>query len=295
MASEHTYNLNSKSSLDRARHRLAALMVTPAALLVVTFLVAVLALLLGLSLQQERATSISSALTLETWRKVFTDPYVASLWQRSVRIAFVTALVALVIAWPVAWALTRLSGWLRIVGFTLIAAPMLFSVVVRGYGWVLLLLPNGAIARTLPFPVLYTEIAVILTLVHAVLPFAVLPLYSVLRAIPARYVDAARDLGASRARVLLTILMPLSAPGSIAAMQIVFTLSISSYVIPRFMGGGRTPVLASDIYGNLEAVRWPIGAAEAILLIVTALVVVGSLSLAAQKLDWRRAEGKALS
>lgn len=267
---------------------LIAIAVLPGSVFLITMLLAILAILAAISLREGQAVSPGLPLSLNTWAEVLRSPYTWTILFRSLRIATITAVLALAIAYPTAWVLSRLKPRGFVIAMALILSPMLFSVVVRGYGWILLLLPNGPIAAISPVPVIYTETAVIITLLHAVLPFAVLPLFSAVRAIPAQFFDAASDLGASGLRQFLTIFLPLTAPGAIAALQLVFTLSLSSYVVPRLMGGGRTPVLASDIYANLDLVRWPVSAVEAIILIATALAGVSVLSLVGAALDWRR-------
>lgn len=276
------------AAAKRPGQGLIAVGVLPGSIFLITMLLAVLAILAAISLREGQAVTPGLPLTLNTWAEVFRSPYTWTILLRSLRIATITAILALAMAYPTAWMLSRLKPRAFVVAMALILSPMLFSVVVRGYGWILLLLPNGPIAAISPAPVIYTEAAVIITLLHAVLPFAVLPVFSAVRAIPRQYFEAASDLGASRLHQFVSIFLPLTAPGAIAALQLVFTLSLSSYVVPRLMGGGRTPVLASDIYANLDLLRWPVSAVEAIILIATALAGVSLLSLLGAALDWRR-------
>lgn len=261
--------------------------ITPATVFIGLMLVATVGLLIALSLQLGNAAVPGFPLSLGSWSYVLSSNFFWVVVQRTLKIAALTALFSILIAYPTAWALSKVRTAVLIPAMIVLFSPILFSVVVRAYGWVLLLLPNSPLGSVFSGPLLYTDGAVVLTLVHAVLPFAVLPILVSVRGIPPQCYEAASDLGASGVRQVVTIFLPLTAPGAIAAAQLTFTLSLSSYVIPTLMGGGRTPVLATDIFTNLELTRWPVAAVEAIFLVGLAMTGVGLLSFVGRMVDWR--------
>jgi putative spermidine/putrescine transport system permease protein len=115
---------------------------------------------------------------------------------------------------------------------------------------------------------------VILALVHVELPFAVIPLLAALRTMPPGVLEAAADLGASPWRRLRTVLLPLTMPGIVASVQLVFALTVSAFATPSLLGGGRVSMLAQSVYENIQQLQWPLAAAQALLLLAVSLVVL---------------------
>jgi putative spermidine/putrescine transport system permease protein len=206
----------------------------------------------------------------------------------SLRLAAIVTAATLLIAYPTACALVRIRRPLIAgLAYVLIFSPLLMSVVVRSYGWMLLLADSGMIktvlgATFLPIVgirLIYNETGVIIALVHILLPFAVLPLVSVLTQIPESYREAALDLGAGSFDVFRRVTFPLSLPGIIAAAEIVFTLSMSSFVTPSMLGGGRVLVLSRLVYDNIGTLEWGLAAVQAVTLLGLALSVLVVLGL----------------
>lgn len=260
----------------------------PAAIFVGLILLVVLGLLVAMSFQPASGIRIELPFVTSSWAWVLSSPYDALILSNSLRLAATITFWALLLSYPIAWLLTRVRPLVLTGALFLLVIPLLFSSVARATGWTLLLLPGGLVANLLPVSVLYTEAAVVITIVHAILPFAVFPIYSAMRDVPRNVLEASRDLGASSFRTFVMVLFPLTLRGTIAAAQLVFTLSLGSYAIPRLMGGGRVNVLTLEIYNNLDLMRWPISAAEALVLVVVAVSVVAVLSVLGVLLDWRR-------
>lgn len=174
-------------------------------------------------------------------------------------------------------------------------SPLLISVVVRAYGWMLLLsepgLVNYALVRlgVLPQPVrmIYNATGVTVSLVHILLPYMIFPVVSVLRQIDPRLKEAARDVGAGRLRTFVAVVLPLSLGGVVAGCQIVFTLAISAFTAPALLGGGRVLVLSRLVFDNVASINWPLGAVEAFVLLAMALVVVFLFTRFGRPLEWR--------
>jgi putative spermidine/putrescine transport system permease protein len=266
--------------LSHAARRLA-LLLGPGLVLVVLPFVAALVTLAAYSLHL--GAGDAGGVSLDTWADVLGDGFTWRLIGDSLRLALMVTAMTLLIAWPTARSLTVIeTPWIAGAAYIVIFAPLLMSVIVRSYGWLLLLADHGFVNSLLgalglgPYRLVQNEIGVVVAMVHILLPFAVLPLVSVLRRIPDSYTEAAVGLGASRLAVIRDVVLPLSLPGVIVAAEIVFSLSVSSFVTPAVLGGGRVQVLARLVYDNIGGMEWGVAAVQALLLLG---VTVAALSL----------------
>ena len=195
-----------------------------------------------------------------------------------------TTFLALLVGYPVAYYLARSTSRLRHYVFVVIFVPLLVSIVVRTFGWIVLLGSNGLLNDVLlrsgiiaqPVVWLYNFPVTVIGLVHVLLPFMVLSIFSALSRIDRRTEEAASILGASPWRVFRHVTLPLSTQGIFGGCAIVFSLSIGAYVTPRLLGGGRVQVLATEIYTQmLEVGDWSAAALIGTLLTgVTLLAIV---------------------
>jgi putative spermidine/putrescine transport system permease protein len=187
----------------------------------------------------------------------------------------VTAAVCLVVGFPVAYNLAR--GNPRWTGFlyTLVLSPLLVGVVVRTFGWLIILSGNGVANRFLrdigltdaPLRLMNNEFGVIVGLVHVMLPLMILPLLSSLQAVNPALELAARSLGASRWTAFRRITLPMCMPGIQAGTILVFVLAVSAYVTPIMLGGAQVRTMPVLIVQQLiDNFRWPFGAALALIL-----------------------------
>ena len=163
--------------------------------------------------------------------------------------------------------------------------PFFTSILVRSYAWIVLLQSNGLINRVLlslglidrPLELLYTEFAVLLGMVHILLPFMVLPVYSVLRHLDRNLIRAARNLGASPLKAFFRVTFPLSLPGVGAGVMFVFILSLGFYVTPALLGGPKTLLVSTliDMQVN-RLMNWDFGSAIVVILLIATggLIVV---------------------
>jgi len=198
------------------------------------------------------------------------------------RICVETTSLALLLGYLVAYVMTQ-SGprhRLWITGFVLV--PFWVSVLARAFSWVTLLRTEGIINSALmhwgivgePLPLLRNEFAVVLGMVHYMVPYAVLPLYSNMKGIDGRLTDAGRSLGAGAFTAFRTVFLPLSAPGIAASGVLVFIFSMGFFVTPAILGGGRSVMIAELVYLRMfQSIDWGLGAA----LSVTLVVLVGGL------------------
>jgi putative spermidine/putrescine transport system permease protein len=221
--------------------------------------------------------------TIERYWRFFSDTqYVSTLWN-SIRIAFYATAAATLVAYPLAYAMARLgSGWRSLILIVTIL-PLTISVVIRSFGWQILLRNGGPINQSLialgvidePIRLLYSEIGVVIGLVHVFLPFMVLPLASAIERIDRRLEEAAMILGASAPRRFLHVVLPLSVPGLAAGATLVFTASISAYVTPALLGGEGIQVMPTMVAQQvLTLMDWSFGSAVSMVLTVVSLGAV---------------------
>ncbi|CAK10288.1 putative ABC transporter permease component (plasmid) [Rhizobium johnstonii 3841] len=173
----------------------------------------------------------------------------------------------LLIGYPIAFALNNLkSPMARGLAFTVLFTPLPMSVIVRAYGWMVLLSSQGLVNSLLgyigigPFRLMLNDFGALIAMAHVMLPSAVLPLLSSINQLPPSGIEAARDLGASPpVQVLVRVIFPLTLPGILSAIEIVFALSASAFVTPTILGGGRVLTLPRLIYDNIGSLDWGSG------------------------------------
>jgi putative spermidine/putrescine transport system permease protein len=219
--------------------------------------------------------------TLDHYAHVFTDSYYHGIFWRTFWISALVTLICIVVGAPEAYVLSRMRNPWRSVLLLVVLAPLLVSVVVRAFGWSMLLGPEGAVNSLLglvgigPVKMLYTEIAVIIALVHVMLPFMVIPVWTSLQKLDPGVENAALSLKASPFTTLRRIVLPQVMPGILSGSLIVFGLAASSFAIPGLLGGRRLKMVATVVYDEyLHELNWPLGAAIALTLLAANLIVM---------------------
>jgi putative spermidine/putrescine transport system permease protein len=271
--------------LPRARTLRAApwWLCTPALLLFAGLLLVPLALTGVLSFNAfDAATGVKpGTFTLAHYVHVATDPYYLGIFWRTFWIAALTTLLCAAIGAPEAYVLSRMRAPWRTIGLLVVLAPLLVSVVVRAFGWSLLLGREGLLNQALralgaaPLKLLYTEWAVVIALVHVMLPFMVIPVWTSLQKLDPALEQAALSLNASPWTALRRVVLPQVMPGVLSGSLIVFGLSASSFAIPGLLGGRRLKMASTVIYDEyLHELNWPLGAAIALTLLAANLVIM---------------------
>ena len=262
-------------------HRLGAIaLLAPAVLIALFAFLVPLARLVGLSFSAKAGPFVAYAQLLgdDVYARVFANTFV---------IAVIVTVVALVIAFPIAFALTRLSPAWRGVVFACVLLPLWISVLVRTFSWMLLLERNGPINRFIvatglhdqPLSILFNHTAVLIGMVHVLLPYAVLPIYAAIVRIEPALLRASEGLGASPATTFRRVLFPLSLTGVATAATFTFLLALGFFVTPALLGGASSITLSMLIDGFVtDRLDWPLAAAASVLLLVAALAVVGIAS-----------------
>ncbi|WP_322785394.1 ABC transporter permease [Cellulosimicrobium cellulans] len=263
--------------------------VVPTAFVVVAFLVP-LAGLLVLSLRPTDAMNNPlPGLTLQQYREVFTTPYLWGSVVESLWLAVRVTGTCLVLAFPVAWYLARSTSAVgKSLVFVVTLSPLLTSEVVRSFGWRVVMAGEGPVNVALQalgltdesLPLLRSPWTVFLAVVHVLLPFAVLALSASLGAIDTSLLRASADLGASPLRTFRSVVLPLATPGVVAALVIVFSLSMGVYVTPLLVGGANQSLAGLRIQTEaMVAFDQPRAAALSFVLLTVTLAVCGLVGL----------------
>ncbi len=231
-----------------------------------------------------------------TYGAIVVDGYFLTLIANSLIVGVMTTLVTLVISYPLAFYITKISGWERTLISSICLLPLFINVIVGILGWYILLLPYGVLQQLLsgmgvwdgPLAALRTYPTLVAVLAYEHIPFAVLLLVSSLQAIPQDKINAARILGASPLRVFVSILLPLSMPALVASVVLVFALSSSSYLTPILIGAQRLRVLPPVIFSyGTEQMNWPLAAALAFVLLFLVVTLTFLFALAMDRLTRR--------
>ncbi len=283
-------------AIEQTAHRIVdarLLVAVPAAFLLVFFVVPNL-FLLTTSLLKSEDQVLTSQLTLENFSYLLSKPIYLSAILRSFWISATTGALVVLLAYPLAYYLARTTSRWRGGLIALALAPLLASVVVRTYGWWVLLNRDGPISSIMqwmdpahgPLTILPSSAAIIIGLVHSLLPYGVLTILSAVNGINPSLERAAMSLGASRTRTFLSVTLPLSFSGVAGAFLLAFSLSISAYATPAILGSPATAVMATRIYEFLTGLDdWSLGAAMATILIVSMMLML----LAGSAIGVRRA------
>jgi putative spermidine/putrescine transport system permease protein len=269
------------SSSGKAMLREPALLITPGLLfLVLAFFLPALHML-AQSLFSGDGDSL--ALTGVHYAKFFADNFYLGVALRTFRLALMICLFCLVLGFPLALIISRAPGWLKTALIMLIILPLMTSVVIRTFGWLVILGPGGLLSWVLQsaglidrqISVMHTESGIVIAMVQVLLPFFVLTVLGNLNQIATELDEAARVMGAGFLRTIFHVTLPLSVPGIVSGTLLVFALSISSFITPSLVGGVRLPVMAGSIYQQvIGSFDWGFAAALSVLLLLATLAVI---------------------
>lgn len=258
------------------------LLVTPSALMFLGLVILPLVLTVILSFHAyDHTTGIKSEFTLAHYTAVLSDDYYLSVFWRTLRLAAFTTLICAIVGVPEAYILARMRDPWRSIFLLVIIGPLLVSVVVRAFGWSMLLSSTGLVNQALqalgldPVKLLYTETAIVIALVHVMLPFMVIPVWTALQKLDPMVEAAAWSLGASHFTALRRVVMPQVSLGMLSGSLIVFGLSASAFAIPGLLGGRRLKMAATLVYDEyMHELNWPLGAAIAIIVLIANLAIM---------------------
>ncbi|MFT4273563.1 MAG: spermidine/putrescine ABC transporter permease PotB [Pantoea sp.] len=225
-------------------------------------------------LTRDDAHFVSMVFTLSNYSRLV-DPLYAEVLLHSLNMAVIATLCCLLLGYPFAWCLTRLSPRLRPLMLFLLIVPFWTNSLIRIYGLKIFLSTRGWLNDFLlwlwvidePFRIMYTPQAVILGLIYILLPFMVLPLYSSLEKLDRSCLEAARDLGANTLQRFIRIILPLTMPGIVAGCLLVLIPAMGLFYVSDLMGGARNLLIGNVIKSQFLNIRdWPFGAATSIVM-----------------------------
>jgi len=252
-----------------------ALPLCPLLLFLGVFFVYPVAQVLALSLAPGRAG--------HPFHEIVTTPvYRAALW-RTLHVSVTVTLACLVLGYPVAYTVaTARPPWSGLL-LTLAITPFWISILGRSFTWLVLLQRNGVVNQLLqalgvirePVPLVYNAVGVYVGMIHILLPFMILSLYSVLRGIDGSLLRAARSLGASEWQTFRHVYFPLSLPGVAAGAVLLFIMGLGFFITPALLGGGRVTLVSMLIETNIHAtLNWPMASALSVVLLGATLLVL---------------------
>ena len=258
--------------------RLAWALVAPAVLLIVLLLVLPIIVMAAYSFFTFVTAGVETAtLTLANWHEFLTDSYYHGFLLKTVRVGATTAAICAVLGYFPAyfiWATGFKHKWLLLL---LLIVPFWISFTIRTFSWIHILGEQGLINVVLlrlgiihePLQMLYTEGAVIMGLVHFLLPYMILNVYVSLEGIDRSLLSAARSMGCTSAQAFREVTLPLSLPGLGAGLLLCFVLAAGSYVTPQLLGGSRDALFGNLIYDTIMSqLNWPMGATLSLVLFV---------------------------
>jgi ABC-type spermidine/putrescine transport system permease subunit I len=276
-----------KRSFGRERLALWAVVLPPALYLLFLYVLPAIIMFTYSLWTLDENYQLAPAWDLREYQYFFSQPVYFRILMRSFQMAFFNTIINLLIAYPLAYFLSRyvLGRWKNLL-LVMLIAPAWTSFLIRIYSWMLILGDNGLVNFTLrglhlrqePLPLLFNRTSLLIGLLYVYLPYMLLPIYASLEKISPSLQEAAQALGANSARTFLRVTLPLSRPGIVAGCMLTFVPTLGEYVAPALLGG-RTGYM----YGNLIADQfgifdWPLGATMAAVLLACVLTLVFGFS-----------------
>jgi ABC-type spermidine/putrescine transport system permease subunit I len=221
-------------------------------------------------------------LTLAYYARALTEPIYVRVMLNTFRISLYVTLLCLLLGYPVAYVLATVRPRVASLLMIFVVLPFWISLLVRLYAWIVLLQKAGVVNSLLlhlglvrePLPLVYNLTGVVIGMVHVLLPFMILPLYSVMKGIDPNLMAAARNLGGTPVQAFRRVFLPLTYPGIGAGMLMVFMLSIGYFVTPALLGGLKETFIAQLIEQQVSVlIDWHFAAALAVLLLAVTLVI----------------------
>ncbi|WP_042277792.1 ABC transporter permease [[Clostridium] dakarense] len=230
--------------------------------------------------------------------KELMDPIYFTVFFRSIMLAGIATLICLIVGYPVAYIISKAPISKRGTLILLFILPMWMNFLLRTYAWVAILGKNGLLNSFLglfgvePISILYTNFAILLGMVYNFLPFMVLPIFTSLSKMDNDLVNAAHDLGANKFQVFTKVIFPLSLPGVISGITMVFMPAVTTFAISRLLGGGKFMLLGDLIEQQFTVVGdWNFGSAVSIFMMIVILI---SMAIMAKFEDESDKEGGGL-
>ncbi len=269
------------ASGERVDWRLAA----PLGLTYLVFFAAPFAILLGISFY---ADAEQTRLGLGSWVKFYADAFYLKVIFDTLKLGFFAVAATTLLAYPLALVFRASSPRVQRILTFIILMPLLTSVVIRTFAWIVILAREGVINQTLmglgltaaPLNLLQTELGLVIALTQIEMPLMLLPLLTIMSRMDQNLVDASRALGASQWRTFFKVVLPLTLPGWIAGATLVFASSTTAFISQTVIGGARLVYLPTLIYQQATVIyNWPFAAVASLTLLFTVLAGIMALGL----------------
>ncbi|MFB5675900.1 ABC transporter permease [Paenibacillus terreus] len=264
------------------------LIILPGLILMILFFVLPLILLFRYSFYEfVPGQFMQPGWVIEAYKGIFHNPTYFEALKNTIWIGIKVVIFCALLGYPVAYFLARKQFMFRQFVSLLVIIPLLTSPVVTAFGWVVLISDNGLVNQILintglihsPLKMMFNETGVVIALIQYSLPFMILSLRSTLVSLDTTLEDAASSLGASPFRAFVRVVLPLSMPGVFAGSLLVFINTISAFVTPMLLGGGRVHTLAGLIYDEtMVTLNWPVAAAASIILLLITMALLWGYS-----------------
>jgi len=273
---QHQPPMTSEDALareERKEHTSMLLLLTPALVMVVVLLIMPLCWLAFQSVQTEEGFSLANYI------RIFQESIYWDTFALTFKISFLVTILSIVMGFPIAYAASRLQGFWANLILICVILPFWTSVLVRAYAWLVLLQRRGLVNQTLmdlgiidqPLTLMHNTTGTVIGTLHVMLPFMVLPLYSVMKKIPQDLMQASESLGAKPFYTFRRVFLPMAAPGVMAGSILVFVICLGFFITPELLGDGRTILVSMLVQRNVELYHaW--GAASAVGLVLLFVV-----------------------
>lgn len=273
---QHQPPMTSEDALareERKEHTSMLLLLTPALVMVVVLLIMPLCWLAFQSVQTEEGFSLANYI------RIFQESIYWDTFALTFKISFLVTILSIVMGFPIAYAASRLQGFWANLILICVILPFWTSVLVRAYAWLVLLQRRGLVNQTLmdlgiidqPLTLMHNTTGTVIGTLHVMLPFMVLPLYSVMKKIPQDLMQASESLGAKPFYTFRRVFLPMAAPGVMAGSILVVVICLGFFITPELLGGGRTILVSMLVQRNVELYHaW--GAASAVGLVLLFVV-----------------------
>lgn len=256
-------------------------LIKPYVIWAVLLLVIPLFLIALYAFTEEGNEVLTLSFTLENFAK-FAEATYLNVILKSFKLGIITTVICLVLGYPLAFMISRYSEKVQNILIMLVTIPMWINLLLRTYAWMNLLADNGIINHILEYlgigsiSMMYTDFSVILGLVCNFMPFMIIPIHTSLSKMDRSLIEAAYDLGANKIQTFCKVIWQLSIPGVLNGIMMVFLMAISSFVIPKLLGGGQYMLIGNLIESQFISVgNWNFGSAISLILAVVILVFMG--------------------
>ena len=217
--------------------------------------------------------------SLENFARFFSDAVFLDVLKRSLIIAIVTTVICVLLGYPIAYVIASGPEKSKMFWILMITLPTWINMLVRTYAWVGILQDDGLLNKLFgllgigPFQMMYTTFAVVLGMVYNFIPFMILQIHTSLAKMDKSYMEAASDLGANKVQSFLRVTLPLSLPGVLSGITLVFLPAVSSFFIPKLLGGGQYVLIGNVIETQfLTSGDWNFGSAISLIMAVIIMI-----------------------